>query len=113
MTFTGFVKNQYTGLNTGLYLLNFLKDIGTITTLYLDLSENMYIFSILKSFLSKYDNLKNMKTFILLMDRCKIIDSEMVHLSMLNTFNGLENCALSFSKNKLSSSSLPSFHLVS
>jgi len=42
-----------------------LKEFNNIETLYFDLSENPLIFSVLKTFLSKYDNLKLLKHLIL------------------------------------------------
>lgn len=61
-------------------MINYLKNFNLLETLYFDLTQNAYVFSILKSFLSKYDILKLMKNAILKLDSCKIIDKDILNI---------------------------------
>ena len=103
-----YLKNKK-NITKGLKLINYLKDFGQLDSLFLDLSENTYVFSILKSFLTKYENFKFMKNIVIKIEKCKIFDSDLIFLTVINTFNCLESLAIVCGFNKLTSSSISTF----
>ena len=103
-----YLKNKK-NITKGLKLVNFLKEFNQLDTIYLDLSENTYVFSILKSFLTKYENFKFMKNVVVKIEKCKIFDSDLIFLTVINTFNSLESLAIVCGNNKLTSSSISTF----
>ena len=42
-----------------------IKDLSQVENLYFNINENLYVLSILKSFLQKYENLKFLKVLII------------------------------------------------
>lgn len=100
-------------LQTGLQIINALKCFNQIEIFYLDLTRNIYVFSILKSYLSKFDCLKMMRNVILKLDSCKILDAEVLNIQSLNTYSNLEQVIISLDNNKITEAAFQNFLVIS